>query len=554
MKLNILLLLITIIYARKRTTTCTYSYLDEPCQTDYCLPNAILLSSGFDITDGSYRSNVLGLVWGNNYYTNPYTGTKYTIPYGVTVLPLDSSNELTGTIIIHNISESEQWQSDMYMSNTDYIVGMSSNTEESYRFITAQYSQNSQLGYTLYNSNIYQVIIPYDQQILDDQTYEAIMMLPYEYNQNLYFQFIGSYGTHYQIESKFGMKYKFISSFKECTIYTRSESYVYTQVETDGWIHSDSHTTYSGQSTTDSYYESRRYVYESFEGGNMSYHDSDQWDLWEESCYVNMIDPIQTSMKLKEIYLLINDTIKQNNMKRAYLEYLQMKKDQQTILIEEKKKSVQPVSFVSYKITNGMIEYIHPQVKINMDSNTESDIFTDDKIVAICPGGITVDYFGSKFFGIDNFYCKRDESGKVSVKHYFYGFNGLTFIKTGPYDGYNCGDTSVVKYDPFTKQMVKDYWTGYVNYNGHESIYPLINYDLQVTEYQVSYKENINYTSYSQDGVYSDYISSTTSYGHYDSGFKSGIGFNAFAICALNCEYIIVNIDINGQVIQECGC
>src|SRR5436190_15737606 len=120
---------------------------------------------------------------------------------------------------------------------------MNSHTTDTYKFIDAQNSHASQIGYVLYNYNFYETIVPYSIQVLDDQCYKNVMMLPEEYDQDKYFEFIESYGTHYIVSSTWGLKYKFMSNFKECMTQTHSEQYVYTQVETDGWIHSSKHTT-----------------------------------------------------------------------------------------------------------------------------------------------------------------------------------------------------------------------------------------------------------------------------------------------------------------------
>ena len=541
----------------KRLQTCSYSYIYDSCPTDSCLPNIQMLALGFDITDSTYKSYVLGLTWGSGIFTNQYTGTPYTTPYGVSIITLDESNDITGSVIIHNITESEQFQSDTYVSRSDYITGMSSNTIETYRFISAQYTENSQLGYTLYNTNIYEAVISKDEQVLTDEAYYDMLLLPDEYNQDAYIEYILTYGTHYHISSKFGAKYKNIDTFKECMIYTQSEEYVYTQSQTDGWIHSSEHTTYSGYTQTDSYYQARSYSYTSFEGGDINYHNSDTWNQWIQSVYVDMINPVETSISLKEIYLLFNDTVKQDNMKRAYYEYLQIRKNQQEEFVEQQKRGYQKVSYLAYKRDSmGMIEYITPQYHVNLGPETSTDIFgTKDSCYYLekqVVGGPN-----PYILGISQFYCERDNTGMIKASVYFGDWTGMIYESIANQYFVNCGYSSVVEYDYIDNQMVKNYWvrTGYNTYKGARSVYYWNGVNKNQKEYQVSYTDSMtnpfNHTEYSRDGLYTNYISSTV-HGSYDNKGDSWLG--SYGVCALNCDYITLSIDNNNQVVQSCGC
>lgn len=457
-------------YVKGACTCCNTAYLDQPCPTPPCLPNAISLNAGYDASNSMYRAQVLGLKWGNNYYLDPNNNVHYQIPAGVSVNPLSESNDITGTFIMHNTSESERWQSELVVDKKDYLFGMSSHTTETYQSITSEYQQSSQIGYVLYYYAFYYVVIPASEQVLGEDAYTNIMMLPKQYNQAAYFEFIGSFGTHYMKESKWGLKYKFMSSYKTCTMTSTSESYIYNQVTTDGWIHSSEHTTYSGSTTTDSYYSSRRYTMESFDGGNISYHSSNTWDKWVDSGS-NMVNPVPIAIRLEPIYTLINDTTRQANMIQAYNEYFAMKKKEQEKIIEEKKLGARDVTLARFKTTpvsttNGVglwkVDFLNGPSVIKMTANSISPIIGQDGQCAHVSSGKYYDIkpFSSQFntyafLGL--FQCQRDVNGALIAKHYFDSNAWLSLSATAsPFDTNSCSNIQLNNTDP-VKNIVDRY-------------------------------------------------------------------------------------------------
>lgn len=550
--------------SKKVFKQCEYDYLDEPCPTDNCLPNAILLASGFDITDSTYKSSVLDLKWGTSYYFNQYNGKLYTIPDGVTVIPLSESDDITGTFIVHNTTESEQVQSDTMVDKNDYIIGMSSHTVDTYQSITSQYEQASQVGYVIYYYGFYAVLVPYNEQVLDPDTYAIIMDLPTEYDQDIYFEFISSYGTHYITDSKWGLKYKFFSSFKQCMINTYSESYVYNQVQTDSWIHSSEHTTYSGSSSTDSYYESRRYTSESFEGGNISYHNSASWDQWVDSG-ANLMDPVIIAMKLNPIFMIINDTIRQNNMKQAYYEYLQMKKDQQQLIIKQKKLGPRTVSYASFDISKGSIipEFRVQSTPITLSANDNSNIFGR---IGQCnrlthyayASGYTRPFCSSDDLSCNNYYClteflcQRNADGDIRVQHYFDSNTWTNSVRS--YDDV-CVRSNIIQNNTDVKKSNSYYYIRDADpfyYDGKVSpeLYTNTNYKNSYDMYYTD-KRDILATSHviTYDGKYiPDNLMSITTF----SGVQPACG--GYGVCYMDCDYITVNVDANGAPVVGCGC
>lgn len=571
MRLKRMLILLVLLWVpfvnnRKIVTTCEYDYLDEPCPSDNCLSNAPILSSGFDITDSTYKSNVLGLKWGTSCYYNPYNNVCYTTPAGVTVIPLSESDDITGTFIMHNTTETEQFQSDMMVDNRDYIIGMSSHTVDTYQSITSQYQQASQVGYVYYYYAFYAVMTPYNEQILDPDTYNIIMQLPEEYNEDMYFQFIQSYGTHYITESKWGLKYKFLSSFKSCMINTKSDSYVYDQVTTDGWIHSSEHTTYSGSSSTDSYYSSRRYTSESFEGGNISYHSSDQWNNWVLSGE-NMIDLVPVALRLNPIYMIINDTVRQNNMKQAYYNYINMKHDQQALIIEQKKLGPRSVSYAAFDIHAGsMVPYFYigsvGSTNIQMAANQSSTVFgksgscnglshyaylSDEYYEVLCPSSNIECY---NYNCITQFLCQRNENGDIRVQHYFDANGWKNSVKTKS----DCVNTYLIANNTDTERSYK-YDFDRVNYNtyyGEQIAEPYTNtnhkntYDLYYNEDRAVF--NTGHVIAYDDKYEQNKLMSITAF----SKVQPACG--GYGVCYMDCDYITINVDLYGYPVVSCNC
>lgn len=558
-----------LVHSRKVAKQCEYEYyLDEPCNTaaaagNKCLPNAILLSVGIDITDMSYKSDVLGLKWGTSTYTNPYDGQPYVTPDKVTVVPLDQSNEITGTILIQNVSQSEKWQSELVVDKSEYIVGMSSHTIDTYKFIEAENTKSSQLGYVLYNYNIYEVIVPYDAQELDEQAARSIALLPEEYDKDQYILFISSYGTHFITSSKWGIKYKFISSYKQCILYTHSESYVYEQVETDGWIHSSEHTTYSGYSTTDSYYSSRSVTSQTFEGGNMSYHDSSRWDEWVASGYL-MTNPVQTSLALKPIYTLIkNDPVRQANMKTAFEAYLSERKEKQAAYADEQKMKPKDVSYMSYQLdSNGNVKMIGAApggVITGMKPGTKSNVFGygGDCHYLSSPYAY---YYGSETSYYTNclqeYYCERDAyTGQVRTKLFFDKWAGKTVDKNYAYDyDNNCGMTTVTTYDYERNQILQHnhwisrtgYYEGATEYYGYSSSSYTAARRVDMMKLGPYGHNWINYSTTFYDGPNSYYMSTTSE--------TASSGCKSYGVCALDCDNLQVYKNPSGVIVQDCVC
>jgi len=514
-----------------------------------------MLTTGFDITNMEMRADVLGLKWGPSYYFNQYNQIQYTIPAGVSVIPLSESDDITGTFIVHDTSESERWQSDMMVDNKDYVVGMCSHTTDTYQSMTSQYQQTSQVGYVLYYYSFYAVIVPYNEQVLDIECYSNIMALPEIYDQDAYFQFIQSYGTHFITQSKWGLKYKFLSSFKECMIYTHSESYVYNQVETDGFLHSSEHTTSSGTSYTDEYYTSRRYTIESFDGGNISYHNSLLWDQWVASG-ANMVNPQPVAMSLRPIYTIINDTVRQQNMIQAYNEYLQMKKQQQDVIIKQKEMGPRSVSLAAFNAGPDPIPYytvLPTMVKLAADST--SGIFGLDgscnhmihDMIGYTPTGQRM-----RDYCISQFTCQRDQDGIIKAVRYFDSNLWLNTMLSSKDD---CVHSQITKYDPGNNLMEKYYWDCYkgscygsqVNYQ-YNSVDNRVQYVMAYYDNDLTMEKNHSVRAY--DGNYGPgNMLSVTSFAPYNEAC------GGYAFCYLDCDGgIEVYFDAGGNPQVICGC
>lgn len=242
---------------------------------------------------------------------------------------------------------------------------------------------------------------------------------------------------------------------------TTSESYIHNQVTTDGWIHSDKHTTYSGSSSTDSYYSSRRYTMESFNGGNISYHSSDKWNEWVFSG-ANMINPVPISIRLTPIYTLIDDPIRRSNMERAYNEYFAMRKKEQEKIIEEKQLGPRDVTMAWFRpmpvqTTNRVgiwkVDYLTGPTVVKMVTNTTTaPIGQDGSCTHVTTNGATVAQYAYAYLGM--FQCQRDINGAVITKHYFDPNAWIT-------QNYNqeCTRIKLSVVDPINKEIHDYGWT-----------------------------------------------------------------------------------------------
>lgn len=536
--LLLLLLAAVAIDGRKKTTTCTYSHLDEPCPTNSCLPNAQVLTVGFDISDNTYKADVLGLVWGSSVFMD--NGVGYTTPANVTVVPVTQTANISGTVLTHNVSETERIQSETMVDKKDYVYGMNSHTTDTYNFIDAQYAHSSNVGYVLWTQAVYEVIVPLAAQVLDDMCYKVLMALPEEYDADLYLEFIKSYGTHFIERSVWGLKYKFVSNFKECLINVKSESYVYTQVETDGWLHSSKHTSYSGYSQTDQYYESRRSAYQSFEGGNMSYHTSAQWSSWVQSGLA-LVNPVQIKISAKPLWSLIKDPARRANMQRATTEYLSGRKQEQELIVEQNKLKPKPVAYIEYKM--GLVASTKPNILtrsvVQLASNASSALF--GTVNTHC-AYLSNDY-GDYYDYVSQYYCHRNAKGSVAAVQYFPGWSGLP-CKHVSFD--SCYESKVTVYDPESQTQSVSTWSDtQTQCVGQQTTTPYVGGQYKVRTIIVDRSKRTLQPTIVSDGPYTSYISSTS--------ILAG-GSNNAAACALDCTYIDVQLNAQGAPVVSCAC
>lgn len=179
--------------------------LDHPCSNPPCLPNAVLLAAGIDLSTGDpTKGQVLDLSWSNNsYYYNPNNNIWYEIPYGVTVNPLSASSDTEGTFLFSQTLDVEQWQASAVTKS--YLGGMFSHSTMTYQQITSQYQQTRDTGYVIKKMAVYNVIIPASEMKLSPECQKNVDLLPDDYNQQMYLQFIYTYGTHVSNYSMWGV-------------------------------------------------------------------------------------------------------------------------------------------------------------------------------------------------------------------------------------------------------------------------------------------------------------------------------------------------------------
>ena len=485
-------------------------YLDAPCYNQPCLPNAILLNAGIDLSTGDpAKGQVLGLEWSNEsfFYNN---GIYYEIPNGTSVNPLSESSDTEGTFLFSDTLTIEKWQADQVTKS--YLGGMFSHSTMTYQSITSEYQQIRDTGYVIKKMAVYNVIIPASRMTIGPECQSNIDLLPVEYNRDKYFQFIYSYGTHVSNYSIWGIEYSFLSNYKQCLITSTSESYTEHQCTTNAWISSEHHTTYSGSSSTDTYYQSRRLTSETFDGGAINCHSSAQWDCWWLSG-MNLVDPIRISYSTIPIYTLIDDKIKSANMEQAFHEYFSMKLDQQNEVIEKNKLGPHNVAYVEYTTYS-----ISPTSSKVVLSAGESVIINGD----VCNFFHRVHVTGTYYLSSRK--CERLEDGRLAAIFYI---DDEVWLNT--YYGVlsDCNDLSVKE-----ENYHNNYTKSYYRENGYGKI---------STSYGMFSSSLINnptkfITKF--NGVYGIFETSTNGY-PVTTGYSIASSYNDL-YCYMDCEYISI--------------
>jgi len=533
--------------------------LNQPCSSNNnpndpndkydCLPNAELLNAGIDLSTGDpMKGQVLDLSWCNNsFYRNPNNGKYYMIPCNITVNTLSKSSDTEGTFLFSDTVTIEKWQASQVTQS--YVGGMFSHSTMTEQSMTSQYSQMRDTGYVIKKMAVYNTIIPPSEQVLGPVCQKNVDMLPLDYNQDMYFEFIFTYGTHYADQSIWGIEYTFLSNYKACIKYTHSESYMYDQTTTSAWVASDHHTTYSGQEYTDEYYQSRTITSETFSGGDMNCHSSDRWDCWVASGY-NMQNPVRISYSTKPIYTLIKDEVKQANMMRAFNEYFQMKQDKQNETIEQAKYGPHTIAYASFDATcdiygTCITQRVIPSSTVQLAAGdimqpvgiNQCNFFRKTSMDR--PHGSTL-----YFYQLYMFQCSRHLDGSVSALNYF---DENIWLNTIVAKSNECANIWLNKTDYFGDYAKsKFYWTpSGTNYVGAKYTYPSPPKWPLSTYYSVDYYDATNQADVgrmSEDGYPTSEYSQTSST---TSGF----------VCFPDCDYITATYDVSTVSFNyQCTC
>lgn len=535
---------LTVVFAQQKPLT-------QPCYGSRCLPNAILLGAGIDLSTGNpAKGLVLDLQWCNDtYYINPNNGEYYNIPCGVSVNPLSESSDTEGTFMFDNVESIEQWQMDQVTKSG--LAGMFSHSEMTYQSMTSEYEQIRNTAYVIKKMAVYNTIIPASQQKLNPECQKNVDMLPPQFNtstQNQFYQFIDTYGTDYSDTAYWGISYTFLSNYKQCMVSTHSESYVYSQTTTNAWIASDHHTSYSGQSSTDSYYQSRTITSESFDGGDMACHSSAMWDCWWLSG-MNMDNPVRISYQTRRIYELIEDPDRQDAMRQAYNKYYMDKKAEQDLIVQQKKLGPHSVTYgvYSYALDVYKTPYITtviPSTQTVLSSNTimppvgSRDCNFYQYVDARSKNGVHLEYY----YDLNLYACRRDTDGNIVAE---YAFDENVWLNTVVPASSNCRYITT----NFTKDCVRKqyYWTQVDanNFKGASKTSTVTGYNGYCADniYGVNYYDrsgNINTKRTSYNGYPgNDSVKYSETSGFFTTQNR--------LICMLDCDYMTVSYQVDGN-------
>lgn len=531
--------------------------INTPCPYPPCFPSDNLVL-GIDLSSGVYKRQVLAASWSNNsFYFNPYNNKYYDILVNFTVTTVGNTIILDGTLLFNTTAELESWQASQSIDNQDYILGMYSHTSMTYQSIDTQYISIRDTGYVLYTVGLYEASINKNNQKLDPECEYSVMQLPEEYNQVSYFEFIDAYGTHYSYNTILGLKYQFLSQYKSCMTYTKNQEYIYEQTMTSGWLSSDEHTSFSGQTTVDTYYSSRSITSELYFGGDVQFQNSDTWNKWIESAEL-MINPVPVAIKATPIYNLITDPVRQENMIRAYHEYFQAMKEQQDLIIAQKKLGPRKVSYGIYTFFNNVAyfsqyptyTYLSANETMNPTGLTGScDSLYKESYVSGHNGDYTNYFYNQRMFQ-----CKRDGGDKVIAMNYFNNNQWTSDVRKKD----DCTNIYVNK-RYFNTGLVTTYDWIYENNNYYGSSYDSQKYKSypksNIVSYNVTYYNfNTQFDAY----VYTSYYAYDGPYSYPDSSTSciAPIAFpcSAFFTCMIDCEYFTIVYDINKVIVPVCTC
>jgi len=175
------------------------------------------------------------------------------------------------------------------------------------------------LGVSSQDYQIYQLILDSEQSILSDIFLNDVNNLPQEYNEDVYFQFILSWGTHYSTSGNYGGKAKLFTAISQAMwgSSTTSDLSHNLGIQFDNWRagfqwgNDDTQTSFS--------FSSESFQWINFIGGDASYAFTDNWESWVNS---TRLFPAQVKSTLNPISELVSDPVIRQNIDSAISKYL----------------------------------------------------------------------------------------------------------------------------------------------------------------------------------------------------------------------------------------
>lgn len=283
------------------------------------------------------------------------------------------------------------------------------------------------------------------------------------------------------------------------------------------------------------------------------FHSSDMWDLWWQSG-MNMENPIRISYSTTEIYKLIQDPIKRDNMMRAYQEYFAMKQQKQNAFIEQQALGQHDITYAlfstSINMNTGHMEYkyIVPPTMVPLAANTSTvpvgpsggcDHLTK---AVVQPAHTETRYY----YYVSQFQCQRSPTGSVVSVLYFDANTWLNTVR--PRD--DC-TLIAVNHTDYTNHVYHKYmWSctgntcsgykveGYAGYAMPK--YPEFT---SADRYQVDYYTiGVINNAGGMNGYYTD------------QGYSQATSFGYYFTCYLDCDYTTITFDQNNQPVTQCTC
>ena len=289
---------------------------DYRCGVYPCIPGLDTMGIGFDIVTGATRLPVIEWTFYNkNIWRSPRTGITYSYPDQISI-------ETTST------SSTSQ---NIYQSFSEYCINSTDVSSPGWHGLFFQFGSEQQSVMHAFDSTQSIIGLAEESYISHSLTVQSIFPsskfnqsvanLPNTYDQEVYFQFLSNWGTHYSQHGSYGGKAK-LFSYIDQEYYSQNEEY---NMETtlgfqfNGWKAGIEWGTSSSTGTYSFSEDSFQWV--SFYGGDATLALTSQWNNWTDSTYYA---PAQVYKQIIPIQTLVANANISQNIAKAVSDYYSM--------------------------------------------------------------------------------------------------------------------------------------------------------------------------------------------------------------------------------------